>query len=107
MDYTREELIAICEAAVVPVQEWRNRDTPDAQSKLGTCWAMLRAGCEFHVITKPTFPGDGCVADARTIWLEVLQPDFCTFEEGSAPAWEHYYLPTRARLAERAGRDWY
>lgn len=29
-DYTREDLIAICERAIVPQDHWRNRDSASA-----------------------------------------------------------------------------
>jgi hypothetical protein len=30
---TREELLSLCEQGVVPVQKWRDRDTPSAQEQ--------------------------------------------------------------------------
>ena len=29
--YSREQLIEICEQSIVPVKKWGNRDTPNAQ----------------------------------------------------------------------------
>lgn len=106
-DYSRENLIAICEAAVVPVKKWRNRDSPGAQEKPGLCWVMLKAGCEFHV-HPPQPEKRGCHTNARTIWLTIEWPTFGTFEYGGGNETnETFYIPTPARLREAEGRDWY
>lgn len=106
-DYSRENLIAICEAAVVPVEKWRNRDSPGAQEALGLCWVMLKAGCEFHV-HPPQPEKRGCHTDARTIWLTIEWPTFNTFEYGGGNETnDTFYIPTPARLREAEGRDWY
>jgi len=47
---TREELIALCEAALVPESEWRNRDSAGAQRQIGEAWALLRAGCPYRIL---------------------------------------------------------
>lgn len=107
-DYTREELVAICEAAIVPKERWSDRDTPHSIERVGVCWAFLKAGCDFRIRTKPQSPSDGCVTDTDTIWLDVTHPDFISIECGEGDGeTETFYLPTRQRLAERAGRDWY
>lgn len=105
-DYTREELIAICERAVVPMGKWRNRDSPSAHENLGLCAVMLKAGAPFTI--HPPQPGGGCHTDARTIWLTVSWHGFNDFEFGTKfGESEMFYLPTPARLDETAGRDWY
>lgn len=106
-DYSRENLIAICEAAVTPVAKWRNRDSPGAHEKLGLCWVMLKAGCEFHVHAPR--PGEsGCYTDDRTIWLTVHWPNFSAFEYGNGETDdEMFYIPTPKRLRESVGGDWY
>ena len=105
-EYTREELIDICERAIVPVEKWGNRDSPGAHEKLGLCLVMLKAGCRFHV----TYHGDKndpCITNDSTIWLYVFWPSFGTIEYGGAESEEHFYLPTPQRLEQRKGRDWY
>lgn len=104
-DYSRENLIRICEAAVVSVNEWRNRDSPSSQEKVGLCWAMLRAGCDFKVTTEGS---GGCVTNDKTIWLEMDWPSFNTFEYGHGEYHreETFYLPTPERLRVSSG-DWY
>lgn len=106
-DYTREELIAICERAVVPHNKWSDRDSPSAHENLGLCWVMLKAGCDFHV--HPVGAASGCFTDERTIWLTVNWRTFSDFEYGSSFAShsEQFYLPTPARLDDTQGMDWY
>lgn len=106
-DFSRENLIAICEAAVVNVKSWANRDSPNAHEKLGLCWVLLKAGCEFH-IHAPN-PGErGCYTDDMTIWLNISWPTFSTFEYGGGSySSETFYIPTPKRLRKNLGRDWY
>lgn len=104
-DYSREELVAICEQAVVPESKWCNRDSPGAHEQLGLCWVMLKAGCDFDV--HPA--GDsGCFTNERTIWVTVYWKNFCAFEYGSRERDDKtFYLPTPASLEKNQGRDWY
>lgn len=109
-DYSREELIAVCERAVVPVEKWRNRDSASAQQGVGLAWVMLRAGAEFYI--NPPRPGhSGCRTDERTIWVEFHWPGFRALEYGRSDHanWEDetIYLPTPARLDKADGDDWY
>jgi len=109
-DYTREELIAICEQAVVPMAKWANRDSPSSHEKLGLAWVMLKAGADFYV--HPPVPGKvvrGLHTDRETIWVTIYWRNFNDFEYGTRAASESdtFYLPTPDRLKEREGRDWY
>lgn len=97
-DLTREDLISICERAIVPVGEWSDRDTPSAQEKLGHAWVLLRAGCAWRPALSP-------VSTNQTIWIEITAPGFSTFDEGDGPEEHLFYLPTEERLAR--GGDWY
>lgn len=107
VDYTRDELIAICERAVVPIEKWRNRDSPSSHEKLGLAWVMLKAGAMFQV--HPSREGvSGCFTDARTIWLTISWHNFSDFEYGTKFGEnEMFYLPTPERLDETVGGDWY
>lgn len=116
IEYTREELIAICEAAIVPESEWNDRDSYGAQFQVGECWALLRAGCEFEILYRPADvrSADGCFTDEDTIWINTYGKGFQYFEshEPGDPdrpymEEERHYLPTRKRLAEAAEKDWY
>lgn len=112
---TREELISICEAAVVPQDKWSNRDTPEAQRSLGKCWVYLKAGCKFWVITEkdPKDPNDRCVTDNETIWVRIQHETFNSFEIAEPEDGDKYeekelfYLPTRQRLKRANRGDWY
>lgn len=101
----RAELVSICEAAIVPMDHWHDRDSAQAHEGVGRAWAMLRAGAPFHVITE----GDLCVTDDETIWVEIEWEDFNRFEWGDDVdrKSETFYLPTRARLERTLGHDWY
>lgn len=102
-DYTREELIDICERAIVSESDWGDRDSHQAQMQVGSCWALLKAGCEFKVITEGSLRSDD-----RTIWVEIRSAGFSFFEyaeEDNAKESANYYLPNPDRLLQ--GGDWY
>lgn len=110
IEYTREKLIEICESANVKESEWLDRDTPKAQMSLGECWALLKAGCDFRVLTKEINP-TGLFTNEKTIWIEIKHETFNSMELGDEDEdyrkSELYYLPTEARLKSAAGGDWY
>ena len=107
-DYTREELIAICERAMIPLHQWSNRDTPESIRAVGECWAYLKTGCEFRVHPEAVMLQKGLYTTMDTIWVEVMHPTFNSFEYGGGhEASEIYHLPQPARLDETEGRDWY
>ena len=101
---TTEELIKLCEAAVVPVEKWADRDSAHAQKQAGKALALLRAGCEWSLSENPR-------TDEKTIWIEITYPGFNAFEWGRADRdyWEEelFYIPTTERLAACEGQDWY
>lgn len=101
--YTKEELLAVCERGFSLEENWCNRDSSDAVRQLGECYALLRAGCEYRILR-----GAGPSTDSRTIWIEVSYDGFDHFESGGSKDRETYYLPTPERL-ERSGpgKDWY
>jgi hypothetical protein len=105
---TREELVALCERGIVHQRKWCNRDSASAQSQLGECWALLKAGCDFDVCTRANQPSQAsCVTDDRTIWVEITVPGFSRFEGGVMDV-ETFYIPTEARLSQVGpGEDWY
>ena len=99
MDYSREQLINICEKAIVPVGKWADRDTPDAQLDLGKVWVLLKANCQFEVLPE---------TDNKMIYLKITYPDFHFFETHGYQEDGIFYLPTEQRLAEvEQGSDWY
>ena len=108
IEYTREDLIAICERAIVPVEEWSNRDSPRSHERLGTAWALLKAGCDWRIAEDMY---DRSKEREETIWIRIEYPGFDAFEYGRSDksTWddELFYLPTVERLDRRAGSDWY
>jgi len=113
VNYTREELIKICEDSIVPVENWSDRDTPITQLKVGKVWALLNAGLDFKIHTKKnSIKNSKCVTDAETIWLEITYPTFASIESGDEGLEDiaTFYLPTPARLKKArkiVRRDWY
>ncbi|VXC06823.1 hypothetical protein [Aeromicrobium sp. 9AM] len=105
-DYTREDLIAICEKAIVPESDWSDRDSQRSQVKIGQAWALLKAGCDWHLADDPE-------TDARTIWIEIYSQGFNWFEGGYDGRDDEFltrdlfYLPTPGRLIKADGKDWY
>ena len=117
-DYTREELISLCELAIVPETKWDDRDCSSAHITIGTAWALLKAGCPFEVKTKNNAVSNDCITDDETIWIEIQHADFGTFESlewpedddgkpGKRYGLHSTYIPTWKRLAEAKGGDWY
>lgn len=111
-DYSREELIDICDQAVVLQSHWYNRDSALSQRKVGEAWALLRAGCDFRVHSAKLDPrsSDSPATDADTIWVTITYKGFNYFEMGEEDGGfdtELLYLPTMKRLNANNNRDWY
>lgn len=110
---TREELVEICQRAIVTQPHWNNRDSAEAHTQVGKCWALLRAGCEFDVHSDADNEFD-MNTDADTIWLTIRYKGFRymeNYEPGDVEAdyldEATFYLPTLARLDLAEGGDWY
>lgn len=98
---TRDELIALCEAAIRPEKVWHDRDSASAQRQVAEAWALLRAGCDFEI------EKDAPATNERTIWVRIAYRGFGSFEYGGKIDNDLFYIPTRARLDEAGGGDWY
>jgi hypothetical protein len=99
----REDLVALCEEAVRPESAWHDRDSAGAHRQLGEAWALLKAGCDFHVIRSGSL-----ATDAKTIWVEISYRGFNAFEYGSDHhEAETFYIPTAGRLSRAGSGDWY
>ena len=107
-EYTREELIKICEQAFVPENKWHDRDSSSAQKQLGECYVFLKDGCEYEIREKDS--------SENTIVLDMYTKGFCWFESWEEPKdrtrkdkekHNYFYLPTQKRLDEANGGDWY
>ena len=94
--YTREELISLCERAIVKEKEWCDRDTSHSQKNIGKIWVLLKAGCEFKI----SYEGSLKTND-DTIWIYITYDGFESRET------DHFYMPTEKKLNENLGMDWY
>jgi len=107
--FTREELIDICEKAIVKHDEWHDRYSSAAQGQVGRLWAYLKAGCRFTICLGADV--SGCQTDENTIWLDVYFSGFAATEAGDGELGvEGFYLPQPGRLADvkkNGGGDWY
>lgn len=110
-NYTREEIINICEHAIVPEKHWSDRDSQASQSKIGEVWALLKAGCKFKVLVQDSsIKGPQlCTTDNRTVWIEINSEGFMYHEmaEEEYKDKDTFYLPTWERLESAKGKDWY
>lgn len=116
--YTREELTAICEKAIVPHAKWDNRDSLANHMNVAKCWMLLKAGCKFEVRTKEN--SKSLITDDDTIWINFWAKNFAWFEnlldddeypegyrhEDSGSGELMYYLPTEKCLKEANGGSW-
>jgi len=103
VNYRRQDLIKLCQDAVVPIKKWGDRDCSDAHRQLGEAWALLKAGCPFKILTDKDLK-----TDRNTIWVEISFTDFSGFEANiDHNASETFYIPTRERLNNNKGKDWY
>lgn len=93
------DLIELCELGWVSEAKWRNRDSAEAQIQLGKAYALLNAGCDFRI--------DESMGDEHTVWVRIAYRGFGSFDWGGDKDEELFYLPTKARLQEAVGRDWY
>ena len=107
---TREELIAICEKATVPQSKWWDRDSAGAIQQMGMAWALLKAGCEFRVIKEDNATDiekvSNTITDEKTIWIDITYKGFRAFEGGDEEM-TTFCLPTKERLKQVDGDDWY
>jgi hypothetical protein len=115
--YTREQLIAICEKAIVPHSKWADRDTFTAIKGVGECLVLLRAGCKFEILYEAE--ANGFCTNDKIIWVTFWVKNFMWFEVSDGDADPEgiptdsdgsrlvHYLPTEKRLEATKGKDWY
>lgn len=124
-DITREGLMQICKDAVVPFKKWNDRDSYRAQCTISDIHGLLSVGAEYELDLK----------DPDTTWIlfknltseqennydRYLLPtdslddyfkefDGEMFDGGGIDVGTDYmkgYMPTRRRLSEVKGEDWY
>jgi len=68
----REDLIQLCERAVVHHTKWRDRDSFIAQKSIQSIYKGLTAGLDFRIVTKEIDPDYH--SDNDTLIIEFLQP---------------------------------
>lgn len=107
-DYSREDLIKLCEDSIRPESAWDNRDSEMAHRQVGEAWALLKARCEFRVLREDGGRTGSLHTDDDTVWIEIDSKGFQWFELGDEHArTDHFYIPTRKRLEAHGERDWY
>lgn len=131
-DYTREELIQLCRDAVVHHTKWGDRDSYSAQKGVQEVYRALTAGWDFEIrlehpvnstsrtiwITLTPVEGVDVFKDgewlnisSREEYFEDCDPEYETemFDTYPETFKEPFttYLPTRERLDQAAGGDWY
>lgn len=97
---TREGLIKLCDDGVVFEANWSNRDSSSAQMQLAQCRALLAAQCEFFAHLDER---------GRTWDVVIEYRGFNYFEYGTDVGLDdkRFYVPTRQRLDDNKGEDWY
>jgi len=129
-EYTREELIQICKDAIVPCEKWNDRDSYSSQVLISDIHALLSTGAEFEIgentdddtiwiyfknLTeeqKNNRHQYQLSIDSREDYFEKRDPDYETemFDGHGIDINSSYlggYMPTRKRLEESNGEDWY
>lgn len=66
-NYDRADLVALCEAALVPIDRWRGNRAGNSQHDVGACWALLKDGCPFVVLRYAESPD--------SVYVSVLAKD--------------------------------
>jgi len=134
---SREELIKLCEDAVVHHTKWQDRDTYSAQKGVQSIYKGLTAGLDYLIVTKED--DNDYHSDEDTLIIEFIQPiDFDKLEKGLELKissredyfkdcdpnydsemfdsdginfyndWCSTYMPTRKKINEVGiGNDWY
>lgn len=89
---TRDDLIQICEDAVVPFTSWSNRDSYSAQVNLQEIYAFLKIGAEY----------DLSIENEHTIWVTFKN----VTKEEIEHCWENYLnIDSRDEYFEEYGYD--
>lgn len=95
-------MVANCERALaVPQDRWSNRDTSSAVQQLGSCYALLKAGCDYWARLDDKL---------NCWWVTIEFHGFDYFEYGSESGYtsnERFYVPTVEALNRADGGDWY
>ena len=129
---SREQLISLCERAVVPYYKWANRDSYSAQVNIEDAYKLLQAGAEYDA--KLDKNGDVFWVNFKNLTEELLKKadSYClgidyidSYKEAvsdeemfdtESDVWMALingykeitcYIPTKKHLEEVNGGDWY
>lgn len=110
-EYSRTHLISICERAIVNINEWESISTRTAQDQLAIAWMLLKAGCEFEILTEENSNIDIAHTNDKIIWISIKSYTSETLKSKLRGVDEimprkTFYLPTEKRLYDREGKDW-
>lgn len=126
LELTRDDLIGICHNSIVPWQKWNNRDSYVSQLNVNECYGLLSADAEYTY----TINNDTISINFINLTPEIIEKshsynlDYDSYElyKEEYPddeMFEYYatvdsddktnscYLPTKERLQEVDGEDWY
>lgn len=122
----REELISICNDAIVPWNEWNDRDSFVCQQNVNQCHQLLKAGAEFNFsVNKDSISinffnlNEEIIKNSFSFSLDYDDISLFKEENPDSEIFEYYnsvdysdtekscYLPTRELLIKRNGSDWY
>lgn len=108
-EYTRELLIELCEKAFVKQEDWKDRDSADAQAGIAMSLMLLKAGCKFEASGSEIFTHtiDITFWVKDFTWWDVLDADEVEYPDGVNNGKYTYYIPTQYKLDQVAGKDWY
>ena len=122
-----EDLIKICEDAVVPYNKWHDRDSYSAQMNIQDIYKRLKAGIEYTISNDHSFnsiqidfkkPTETQVEEMKNHYLNIDSLEDYRKEYGyddemfnaypdDVHSYSSGYLPTREKLNEVNGDDWY
>ncbi len=107
----RKFLIKHLDDAIVPYEKWRNRDTPAAQEGQARMRMLLKAWCDFKLMSDYRVEVKQDEVDkfleTDEQWTMYISIFYYSFEDNWE--WHTSYTPTPKRLAEvkAQNRDWY
>jgi len=110
--YTRDELIDICERAIIPQKLWEQAQTEKVQKDIGRCWQLLKCRCDYQIIGILT---EGLIGIHFFVhsqeWFEHGDnpedtSEYTGFSFDSDKNDLGFHLPTPDRLEKFIGKDW-
>jgi hypothetical protein len=106
INYSRQQLVALCQKAFVKQKDWEDRDSASAQIQLAQAYWLLKGGCKFRIRDNKEKDKE-FITDNVTIWLDIYWRGFKNFETGGDLEERTFYIPTLKRLKIYPKGDWY